>query len=194
MFFCWYNWHSHGVQKRSFIHQHHITTTILLRNARRRSAHVEDEFRKLGNLVRIYDGGEPITLILRYRFAFNYFPSFMACEMRIILTNITIVSQKLVAAIPRGDFNKFTYMTRHRTLKEGNIVEKNFVTFHFDIVCLMNDGTHMNIPTYYRPSMVRCLTSIDLIVNICAIKMRCEWGEEERSVAQNLPVRMKEKK
>jgi hypothetical protein len=23
-------------------------------------------FRKLGNLVRIYDGGEPITLILRY--------------------------------------------------------------------------------------------------------------------------------
>jgi hypothetical protein len=26
----------------------------------------KDEFRKLGNLVRIYDEGEPITLILRY--------------------------------------------------------------------------------------------------------------------------------
>lgn len=141
-----------------------------------------------GNLVRIYDGGEPITLILWYRFAFNYFPSFMACEWRIILTNITVVSQKLVAAIPRSDFNKFTYVTRHRTLEEGNVVEKNFVTFHFDIVCLMNDGTHMNIPTDYRPSMIWCLTSIDLIVEIRSVKMRCKWGEEERSIAQDLPI------
>lgn len=27
-------------------------------------AHVEDEFRKLGNLARIYDGGEPIDINL----------------------------------------------------------------------------------------------------------------------------------
>lgn len=92
-----------------------------------------------------------------------------------ILTNITIVSQKLIASIPRCDFYELTHVTQDAALKEGNIVEKNISSLNFDIIWLMNDGTNMNIPTDYCSSMIWRLTSINLIMNIRSIELRGEW-------------------
>lgn len=105
-----------------------------------------------------------------------------------LLTYITIVSHKLIATIPRGDFNKFTYMTRYGALEEGNIVEKDFMTFNFYIIWLMNYGTYMNISTDDSSSMIRCLTSIDLIMNVRSIEMWGEGGKIECSITMDLSV------
>lgn len=91
-----------------------------------------------------------------------------------ILTNITIVSQKLIASIPRCDFHEFTHVTRDAALEEGNIVEIDIVPLNFNIIWLMNDGTNMNIPADYCSSMIRRLTSIDLIMNVRSIELRGE--------------------
>lgn len=105
-----------------------------------------------------------------------------------ILTNITIVSQKLIAPIPRCDFNEFTHVTRDGAPKEGNIVEKDIMTLNFDVIWLLNDGMNMNIPTDDCSSVIRRLASIDLIVHVRSIELGGERRKVESSIALDLPI------
>lgn len=111
----------------------------------------------------------------------------------VVLTNITVISQKLLASIPRRNFNKFTYMTWYCALEKGNVIEKYFMSIDFNIIRLMYDCTNMNVSTNYCTSMIWCLTSIHLIMNVWTIKLRCEWWKVKCSICINLSVEKKKR-
>lgn len=57
----------------------------------------------------------------------------------------------------------------------------------FNVVKLMNNGPDMNVAADDGPSLVGCLASVDLIMNVRPIELRRERRKFECSIRLELP-------
>jgi hypothetical protein len=89
-----------------------------------------------------------------------------------ILTNITVISHSIFSSIPRCNFHMFSKVKWHDALQKGYIVEKHLITVDFDVIKLMNYGSNVYIAADDGSRDIRCLTSIDLVVDVRAKELR----------------------
>lgn len=59
----------------------------------------------------------------------------------------------------------------------------------FDFVELVHDASHMNVPADDGASLIRRLTSVDLIVHVGAVELRRKGWKLKRSVALKLSAK-----
>lgn len=63
-------------------------------------------------------------------------------------------------------------MNRHDALQKGYIVKKHFISLDFDVIKLMDDGSHVNISADDSSSLVGSMAAIDLVVDVGTVELR----------------------